>query len=109
MSERIQKINALIQQQMSEIFARDLSIKLGIFVTITKVDTIPDLRYTRVFVSVFPEKEMHYVSETLKKERLRMQKTLHKRLHMKPLPKITFILDNTEAEADKIEKILLQL
>lgn len=109
MSERIQKINALIQQQMSEIFARDLSMKLGIFVTITKVDTTADLRYTRVFVSVFPEKEMNYVSETLKKERSRMQKTLHKRLHMKPLPKIEFILDNTEAEADKIEKILLQL
>ena len=84
-------------------------MKLGVFLTVTKVDTTPDLRYTRIFVSVFPEKEFHYVSETLKKERLRMQKTLHKRLHMKPLPKIEFVLDNTEAEADKIEKILLEL
>lgn len=109
MSQRIQKINSLIRNHISEILSRDLSLKLGVFLTVAKVDTTPDLRYTRIFLSVFPEKDIHYVEETLKKEKHRLQGSLNKKLHMKPLPKLVFLTDNTEAEADKIEKILLGL
>jgi ribosome-binding factor A len=34
-----------------------------------------------------------------------IQGLLNKKLHMKPLPRIEFVSDKTEAEADKIEKI----
>lgn len=109
MSQRIQKINSLIRQHIAEILTKDLSLKLGVFLTVAKVDTTPDLRYTRIFLSVFPEKEIHYVEETLKKEKHQLQGALNKKLHMKPLPRLVFQIDTTEAEADKIEKILLEL
>lgn len=109
MSQRIDKINALIQKHISEILVKDLSLKLGVFLTVAKVDTTPDLRYTRIFLSVFPEKETNYVIETLKKERYMLQGALNRKLHMKPLPKLVFKVDKTEAEADKIEKILREL
>ena len=67
-SLRIVKINELLRQQLAEIMERDLSLKPGVFITIAKIDTSKDLRYTRMFISVFPEQETHYVSETLKKE-----------------------------------------
>ncbi len=109
MSQRIQKLNSLIQKHISEILAKDLSLKLGVFITVAKVDTTSDLRYTRIFLSVFPEKEIHYVEETLKKEKYLLQGALNKKLNMKPLPRLVFQIDMTEAKADKIEKILKDL
>lgn len=109
MSFRIQKVNSLIREQISDIFSKELDLKPGVFLTILKVDTTADLRYTNVFVSVFPEKDGNYVVTALKNERNNIQKTLNKKLHMKVIPKIVFKLDNTEAQADEIEKILRQI
>lgn len=109
MSDRILKINELIKKHISEIISRDLSLKPGIFVTIAKVDTTPDLRYTRIFVSIFPEKEIAYAVKTLEKELYQIQGTLNKKLAMRPLPKIEFKIDLTESRADEIEKLLKQI
>lgn len=109
MPNRIQKVNSLINQQVSEIISWKLNLKPGVFLTISKVDTTKDLRYAYVSVSVFPESEENYIMKTLKKEKHSIQKELNKNLHMKVLPKIQFKYDKTEANADKIEKILKQL
>lgn len=106
MSFRISKINELIRQQVSEIISRELSLKPGIFLTVSKVDTSKDLRYTRIFISVFPEKETGYALETLKKETYFLQGKLNKKLFIKIVPRIEFVLDTTEIRADEVEKLL---
>jgi ribosome-binding factor A len=106
MHNRIAKINELVKHYVNDIILKELSLKEGVFVTISKVDTTPDLRYTRVFTSIFPEKEISYAMSTLEKEIFRIQGILNKKLHMRPLPKIEFRLDMTESKADEIEKIL---
>lgn len=109
MSARTTKINELIKQHVNDIILKELSLKSGVFVTISKVDTTPDLRYTRIFVSIFPEKEIDYVEKTLAKEMYRIQGALNKKLFMRPLPKVQFITDMTESKADEIEKLLKQI
>ena len=109
MSERILKVNALIKRHISEILTREVSLKPEALVTVSKVDTSPDLRYTRIFISIFPEKESDYVLKTLAKEMFPIQGALNKRLSMKPLPKIEFKNDPTESKADEIEKLLKQI
>jgi len=109
MSDRITKINSLIQRHLCEIISQELSLKAGIFITIAKVDTTPDLRYTRIFVSIFPEEEINYAAKTLEKELYRIQGSLNKKLAMRPLPKIEFRVDMTEARADEIEKLLKEI
>lgn len=104
--KRIQKINDLIQEYVSDIILKELSLKEGVFITIPKVDTSPDFRYTRVFVSIFPDKEIPYGIKTLEKEIFKIQGILNKKLPMRPLPRITFQFDSTEFEADKIEKLI---
>lgn len=108
-SLRIEKVNELVRQQLAEIMERELSLKLGVFITIAKVDTSKDLRYTRVFISVFPETEIGYVTETLKKELSGLQKQLFRKLYMKPSPRLSFEIDRTEERADEVEKILKDL
>lgn len=109
MSFRIQKVNSLIREQIGEILTRELNMKPGVFLTIAKVDTTKDLRYTHIFVSVFPEKEGRYVEVALNNEKGVIQKKLNQKLHMKIFPKISFKIDTTEAEADEIEKILREI
>lgn len=106
---RIPKVNELIRKYVSDIILRELSLKSGVFVTIAKVDTSPDLRYTRVFVSVFPENEFGYTMKTLEKEQSTIQKKLNKKLQMKPLPRLEFRSDFTESKADEIEKLLKEI
>ncbi|MBI2439373.1 MAG: ribosome-binding factor A [Candidatus Moranbacteria bacterium] len=108
-SLRITKINDLLRSHLGTILERELSLKQGVILTITKVVTSHDLRYARFFVSVFPEKDTGYVSRTLKNELSRIQKSLYAKLYMKPLPKISFELDKTEQKADVVEKILKKL
>jgi ribosome-binding factor A len=109
MPNRTQKINSLIQQYVSDIITRELSLKEGVFITIPKVDTSADLRYTRVSVSIYPEKEISYALKTLEKETYRIQGILNKKLRTRPLPKIKFQVDMTESKADEIEKILKEI
>lgn len=106
MSYRISKINELVKQQVSEIISRELNLKPGVFLTIAKVDTSSDLRYTRIFISIFPERETNYAIETLKKETYLIQGKLNKKLFIKIVPKIEFIVDTTELKADEVEKLL---
>jgi ribosome-binding factor A len=108
-TNRITKINSLIQRHISEIITRDISLKPGVFVTVAKVDTTPDLRYTRIFISIFPEKEINYTVKTLEKELYQIQGALNKKLVMRPLPKIEFKVDMTESQADEIEKLLKEI
>lgn len=109
MANRIQKINELIKHHINDIILKDLSLKSGVFVTLAKVDTTPDLRYTRIFISIFPEHETDYAIKTLEREIFRIQGNLNKKLHMKPLPKIEFRIDKTESRADEIEKLLKEI
>lgn len=109
MSDRVLKINELIHHHIAELLPREVDFKLGVFVTVSRVDTTPDLRYTRIFISIFPAKETPYVLATLKKERGALQNKLNKKLHMKPLPRIVFRSDDTEEKADEVERLLRTL
>lgn len=108
-THRIEKINELLKQQIAEIITRELSLKPAVFATISKIDTTKDLRYSKVFVGVFPESESDYVMKTLRRECGSIQSILHKRLHLKPLPKLRFCYDPTEKKADEVESILISL
>jgi len=106
---RLDRVNELIKETLAEIIAREIEMPLGVFATVTKVDTSRDLRYARVFVSVYPEKKFGQAMEILGKKIYAVQGFLNKKLRMKPLPRIEFVSDKTEAEADKIEKLLKEI
>ncbi len=109
MSLRIEKMNELVRDIFSESLEREISLKQGVIVTIAKVDTTPDLRYTRISVSVFPEQEESYAIATLRHEQGRLQKALNAKLSMKIRPRILISTDHTERSADVVEKLLLEI
>ncbi len=106
MSLRTEKVNTLIKCYINDILQRDINLKPGLLVTVSRVDTTTDLRYTRIFLSVFPEAEFDYVMRTLLKEIYTIQGKLNKKLSLKIFPKVEFKADRTESSADKLERLL---
>ena len=109
MSVRLEKINKLLKQHLAEIIQKDLSLKKGVLVSIIKVDTSPDLRYSKVFISILPEKERQYVLATLQKEIYRLQGLLNRRLKTKVFPKIRFIADDFGIKMEKAYQVFRQI
>lgn len=106
---RIEKINELLQHKISALFTKEVSFKLGVLVTVAKVTASPDLRTCQVLVSVYPPSDGQYVIKTLKKEAYALQGLLNNQLHMRPLPRMRFMLDTTEEKAQVVEDILRDL
>ncbi len=102
----MRKVNSVIKREVSELITKNIDFKPNVFVTISKVDTTNDLRYTRIFVRVFPYMNIDYAMKTLEHERVAIQKILHKQLHLKILPKMSFIHDKTGDDVDEIEQLL---
>jgi ribosome-binding factor A len=106
MSRRIAKVNELIKREVSEILEREIAENPGIFSTVSKVDTSNDLRYARIFLSIFPEEKAPSGLAYVKKNLKNIERHLFKRLSMKIIPKLILILDTTEEQADEIEHLL---
>jgi len=106
MPERIKKINTFIKKELGGIILKELSLPKSILVTVTEVETSRDLRQSKVFISVFPEKETKRVLRTLEKGIYDIQQILNKRLKIKFVPKIKFFEDKKLKETQKIDEIL---
>ena len=105
MSKRIEKINDLIRDQIAKIITKDLTLRSGVFVSVLKVDTSRDLRYSQVFISVYPANSNEYVQKTLDKERFKIQGLLNDSLKTRYHPKISFKIDNSQENLESLEKV----
>lgn len=109
MNHRLDRINTLIRKYFDETLIREISLKPGVFVTVAKVDTTPDLRYTRISLSVFPEKDRQYVLKTMEKAGGHIRHLLSQKLATKIFPTLQFSIDETESRAEEVEKLLKDL
>lgn len=109
MSKRIQRINSLIKRELSQLIFREIEFPPNALVTTTRVETVPNLTESKVFISVMPEGMTERVLDILKKNIFVLQKKLNKRLRMRPIPKIRFAEEKKTVEAGRIEEILAGL
>jgi ribosome-binding factor A len=106
---RVPKVNQLIIKELSQIIKREIEFPPDVLVTLTRVDTTPDLEEARVFVSTLPEKEEKTVLIILTKCVYLLQQLLNRRLRMRPIPRIIFVPETETVSAAKIEEILAGL
>jgi len=109
MSKRIQRVNQLIKEEISKILLKEVDFPKNTLVTVTRVDTSPDLRETKVFVSSIPESQSRKSLSVLKKNCSLLQRKIGQALLMKIIPKIKFIEEEKTKEAARIEEILEKL
>lgn len=109
MSERIHKVNSLMQQEIGAVILRELEMPKGSLITVTRVNAEPDMKTAKVFVRMYPALNELTLLEYLKKNSGRIQKSLNRKLEMKFVPQLTFFLDSEnlgEPEENDVEQIL---
>jgi len=108
MRNRIERINQLLQQKIAEILAKDFFVE-GALITVQKVDIRKDLKYARIRVSILPYRDSGKIIKILKQQTPRIQEKLGNTLRMKFTPQVKFVVDSSEENADRIERILKHL
>ncbi|MBN2121006.1 MAG: 30S ribosome-binding factor RbfA [Candidatus Omnitrophica bacterium] len=103
---RIGKVNHQIQRIISQIIREEIdNPNLGM-VSLVRVETTPDLRFCKVFFSVFPEENTDSAFLTLQKMRGFIRRLLGSRLKIRFLPDIEFVPDDSiKYSVDIYEKI----
>ena len=104
---RVDRVKELMKREISKIIQFDIkNIDLG-FITVTAVEMNNDLRFARVFVSIFSQnKEKKEIIKTLTALTGFIKGKIGKRIRLKFMPEIDFKLDDTIEQAQKIDEIL---
>lgn len=106
MFHRLPQVSELIRQELGSLILTEIEFPKNCLVTIMKVEASKDLRYAKVWLSVMPVAYTKKVLTKLTANAGRLQYRLNKKLSMKPLPRLNFAIDETEAKAAQIEELL---
>lgn len=105
-TRRQERINHQMVQVISELLRELKDDRIG-FVTVTKADVTPDLRYAKIYVSVLGDDEVVEKTMTaLQGAAGHVQHHLGGRLVFKYTPRIEFHLDKNIANADEMEQLI---
>jgi len=97
-SQRQLRVGELIKQSLGQILLRDEAKVPGLEtknITVTEVRMSPDLKNARVYVIPLGGKDLDKVVDLLTDFSHLVRKALAKKIHMKFLPKISFISDKS--------------
>jgi ribosome-binding factor A len=105
----MRRVNELLRESIAEEVGRLKDPGLG-FVTITGVDTAPDLRSAKVYYSVLGDEEQHVATrKALERASAHVRSEVGKRVRLKYLPELRFEVDSAIEQGMKIEALLRRL
>jgi ribosome-binding factor A len=104
---RMRRINEMLREVVGAAVATELSDPRIGFVTVTSVETSPDLRAAKVYVSVLgSEEEREATLEGLRSSHGVIQAKIAKETRMKRTPTLSFHYDSTIEEGVRISRLL---
>ncbi len=91
------RINSEVQREMSQIIREEIKDpRVHPMTSVMAVEVTPDLKYAKIFISVFgTEEEKEKTMEGLKKSASFARGQLARRMNLRNTPELTFILDNS--------------
>lgn len=108
MSRRIERLNNLIKEEVGKIILREIEFG-NVLVTISRVDTSSDLRSAKIYLNTLPQKEEKNVLRKIKSNVIDLQQKLNKRLNMRLIPKIEFLIDKSSEETERVFQLLKEV
>ncbi|HET7322235.1 MAG TPA: 30S ribosome-binding factor RbfA [Longimicrobiaceae bacterium] len=105
--KRTDRINELFREEISLLVRNEVrDPRVGV-VTVTAVETSPELDHAKVYVTVLgDEEERDEALAGLQSAAPFMRAQLGKRLRMRRIPELHFVYDRVEEEATRIERLL---
>jgi ribosome-binding factor A len=109
MSERMRRVNDAVKEVLGRALVGLKDPRIG-FVTITGVETSPDLRHAKVFVSVLgSEKKRDQSLQGLEAAHGILQAKLAQELRMKRTPQLAFEYDPTVERGVRMTRLIDEL
>jgi len=109
-SNRINRINEEIQKELSSLLrtVKDPRVQ-DTMISITRVETTPDLRYTKVYVSFLQEEKVKEAMAGLKSAGGYLRRQLGQGLQLRYAPEIVWALDDSITYGAKMLKLINSL
>ena len=108
-SQRQLRVGELIKQNLGQIFSRDEAKVPSLEtknITVTEVRMSPDLKNAKAYVIPLGGKDTEKTVSILTEFSYLIRKALSKKIDMKFLPKVYFVVDKSFDYAEKIEKLI---
>lgn len=104
---RMERVNSEVMKALLQIIQNMNDKRIsGNIITLTYVETAPDLKNAKVGVECDNSKE---IIKLLNSSKGFIRRELAKKLIMKNTPELNFVADNTEVNANKIEELLRKI
>lgn len=103
---RMERINSLIKQEVSEIILQEMKDPRIDFITISDVRTSKDLRSAVIYISTFEEEKVDEILSILEGAQGYIRRGLGNRITLRYLPKLIFKKDDTMFSARRIDEII---
>ena len=106
MSNRTLRVNELIQRELSEILRKHYQAEATV-ITIGSVEVTPDLREGKVFVGVLGDADVAAQKlRWLRRHAQELRFELGRRIVLKFMPQLTYVLDETTERGNRILHLL---
>ena len=108
MSRRTERINEQLREEISTLLTRQIKDpRLNAVISITRVVSSGDLRSARVYISVMGNQETKQSAlEGLRSAASFLRRELRNRINMKHTPFLSYQLDDSIDEADKLLRLM---
>ncbi|MEN9918959.1 MAG: ribosome-binding factor RbfA [Bacteroidota bacterium] len=105
---RQQKINRLIQKELSEIFLLQTKAMQGVLVSVSGVRISPDLGIAKGYLSIFPSERGKEILANIKANTKAIRFDLGQRLgkQLRIIPELVFYLDDSLDYLENIDRLL---
>ncbi len=105
--KRTDRVNALLRQELQQLLQQEVKDPRVGFATVTGVETSPDLRHARVYVSVMAsDEEAETAMKALREARAYLRHELASRTALRYVPELEFTRDTTLVRASRIDALL---
>jgi ribosome-binding factor A len=109
MTQRMRRVNEALREVLSEGIGELKDPRIG-FVTVTGVETSPDLRHARVYVSVMgSERKRDATLAGLQSSHGILQSRVNRELRLKRTPQLTFEYDPTIERGVRLSRLIDEL
>lgn len=107
--KRSTRLSLLIKEEIADIILRKVKDPRIGFVTVTDVKMTEDLKIARIFISVLKEQEQGLSLEIISSAKGMIRSELSKRIRVKFIPTLEFMIDETIESGSRIDQLLRDL
>ena len=107
---RITRVNELLKREIADSIEKYIEHKKDCLISVTEVNTTPDLRQAKVHISILGDNEAKKeLMKILQKKRSFIQQQLARHVTLKYTPVIEFLSDSRIESGDRVLAMLNQL